>query len=160
MILRHLFEPRLAQSSFLLGCPTTGDALVIDPNRRIDRYTDAAAAEGLRIRAVAETHIHADFVSGARTLAHRTGATLYVSGEGDPDSQYAFIHEAGVRPVRHGDSFRVGRIRVDVIHTPGHTPEHLTFLVTDDRCRHTRSAPSPAISSSPEMSGDRICRRR
>src|SRR5687768_3831095 len=133
MILRHFFEPHLAQSSFLLGCPSTGDALVIDPNRRIEQYVDAATAEGLRIRAVAETHIHADFVSGARTLAHRTDATLYLSGEGDPDSQYAFIRESGVRPVRHGDSFRVGRIRVDVIHTPGHTPEHHTFFVTDEQ---------------------------
>jgi hydroxyacylglutathione hydrolase len=133
MILRHFFEPRLARSSFLVGCPATGNALVIDPNRHIDQYVDAAAADGLRIRAVTETHIHEDFVSGARTLARQTGATLYVSAEGSPDGEYAFAHEAGVRAIRHGDSFRVGEIRIDVIHTPGHTPEHLTFLVTEER---------------------------
>src|SRR5256885_2281451 len=133
MILRHFFEPRLAQSSFLVGCTATGNALVIDPNRRIDQYVDAAAKDGLRIRAVTETHIHEDFVCGARTLARQTGATLYVSAEGGPDSEYGFAHQAGVRSIRHGDWFRVGEIRIDVIHTPGHTPEHLTFLVTEER---------------------------
>jgi hydroxyacylglutathione hydrolase len=132
MIIRHFFEPLLAQSSFLVGCPATGNALVIDPNCRIDQYVNAAAADGLRILAVTETHIHADFVSGSRALARRTGATLYVSGEGSPDGEYAFAHEAGVRAIRHGDSFHVGEIRIDVIHTPGHTPEHLTLLVTEE----------------------------
>ena len=131
MIFRHFFEPRLEQSSYLMGCRATGHALVIDPNRRIDQYVEAATAEGLRIRAVAETHVHADFVSGACALARRTGATQYVSGEGDPDGEYAFRADAGVRAIRHGDSFRVGEIRIDAVHTPGHTPEHLTFLVTE-----------------------------
>jgi hydroxyacylglutathione hydrolase len=133
MICRRFFEPRLAQFSVLVGCPATGNALVIDPNRRIDQYVDAAAADGLRIRAVTETHIHADFVSGARALARRAGATLYVAAEGSPDGGYAFVDDAGVRAIRHGDSFRVGEIRIDVIHTPGHAPEHLTFLMTEPR---------------------------
>jgi hydroxyacylglutathione hydrolase len=94
---------------------------------------EAAAAEGLRIRAVMETHIHADFVSGAWALARRTGATQYVSGEGAPDGEYAFSDHARVRAIRHGDSFCVGEIRIDAVHTPGHTPEHLTYLVTEER---------------------------
>jgi hydroxyacylglutathione hydrolase len=133
MILKHFFEPRLAQSSFLAGCGDTGQAIVIDPIRRIDQYIDAAESEGLRISAVAETHIHADFASGALALARRTGATLYVSGEGGPDWQYGFADQRGVRTVRNGDEFHIGRLRFDALHTPGHTPEHLCFLVADEK---------------------------
>ena len=131
MILKHLFEDSLAQSAYLIGCAASREALVVDPTVDIGRYVEAAAAEGLRITGVAETHIHADFVSGARALAAATGATLYVSGEGGPDWQYAFAGEPGVRVIRHGDTIDLGNIRVDVVHTPGHTPEHLMFLVTD-----------------------------
>ena len=151
MIIRHFFEPLLAQSSFLVGCPATGNALVIDPNRRIDQYVDAASTDGLRILAVTDTHIHADFVSGARALARRTGATLYVSAEGTADCEYAFAHEAGVRGIRHGDSFRVGEIRIDVMHTPGHTPEHLTFLVSEER---VSSQPFGAFTGDFLLAGD------
>ncbi|MDI3339121.1 MAG: rhodanese-like domain-containing protein, partial [Sphaerobacter sp.] len=87
--------------------------------------------EGLRITAITETHIHADFVSGARELARRTGARLYLSDEGPAEWKYAYAAEAGAALVRHGDSFMVGNVRIDVVHTPGHTPEHISFLVTD-----------------------------
>jgi hydroxyacylglutathione hydrolase len=129
MILKRFYEDKIAQASFLLGC--SGEAVIIDPNRNIQRYRDAAAAEGLRICAVTETHIHADFVSGSCELARCTGAALSVSAEGGPDWQYAFASAPGVRLLHHGDSIRAGKIRLDVIHTPGHTPEHLTFLLTD-----------------------------
>jgi hydroxyacylglutathione hydrolase len=132
MILKRFYEERIAQASFLLGCSASGEAIVIDPNRAVESYMEAARAEGLRITAVTETHIHADFVSGSRELARRTGATLYVSAEGGPDWQYAFAGEPGVKPLRDGDSIRAGNIRLDVVHTPGHTPEHLTFLLTDE----------------------------
>src|SRR5215472_5836902 len=124
MILKRFYEERIAQASFLLGCPASGEAIVIDPNRDVDRYVEAARDEGLRITAVTETHIHADFVSGSRELARRTGATLYVSAEGGRDWQYAFSAEPGVKPVRHGDNIRAGKIQLHVLHTPGHTPEH------------------------------------
>lgn len=130
MILKRFYEDRIAQASFMLGC--SGEAVIIDPNRNIKRYVDAASAEGLRICAVTETHIHADFVSSGRELARCTGAVLCVSAEGGPDWQYAFAQQPGVRLLRHGDSIRAGKIRLDVIHTPGHTPEHLTFLLTDE----------------------------
>jgi hydroxyacylglutathione hydrolase len=133
MILKHFFEPRLAQSSFLVGCGATAQAIVIDPIRRIDQYIEAAHAEGLRITAVAETHIHADFASGAPALARTAGATLYVSGEGGPDWQYDFAGQTGIRTVRSGGVFDVGRLRFSVLHTPGHTPEHLSFLVADEK---------------------------
>jgi hydroxyacylglutathione hydrolase len=131
MLLRHLYNDQLAQASYLVGCAATGEALVVDPNRDIDRYLALAAREGLRIVAVTETHIHADFVSGARELAARTGARLYLSAEGPAEWQYAYAAGAGATLVRDGDRFMVGNIRVEVWHTPGHTPEHLSFLVTD-----------------------------
>jgi hydroxyacylglutathione hydrolase len=131
MILRHFLEDSLAQSAYLVGCPATGEALVVDPTIDIQQYIDAAAAEGLRITGVAETHIHADYVSGTRALAVATGATPYLSGEGGPDWQYAWANEPGVRVLRHGDTFRIGCARIQAVHTPGHTPEHLMFVLTD-----------------------------
>jgi glyoxylase-like metal-dependent hydrolase (beta-lactamase superfamily II) len=79
MIFKRFFDPRLAQTSYLIGCPATHEALVVDPNRRLERYMDTAREDELRITHVTETHIHADFVSGARELAAATGARLYLS---------------------------------------------------------------------------------
>src|SRR5262249_32306158 len=132
MILKRFYEDRLAQASFLLGCSASGEALVIDPNRDVDRYIEAARAEGLRITAVTETHVHADFVSGSRELAGRTGATLAVSAEGGPDWQYAFAGEPNVKLLRDGDILRAGKVTLTARHTPGHTPEHMTFVLTDE----------------------------
>ena len=78
-----------------------------------------------------ETHIHADYVSGSRELAHATGATLYLSAAGGTDWQYSFAAEDKATLVRDGDVLRVGNIRLEIMHTPGHTPEHISFLVTD-----------------------------
>jgi hydroxyacylglutathione hydrolase len=129
MIVRRLYEPVIAQASYVIGCADAGEALVIDPTRDSQRYLRAASAEGLRITHVTETHIHADFVSGARELAARTGAMLHLSDEGDANWKYAFGDEG--RLVRTGDRIDVGRVRVEVLATPGHTPEHISFLVTD-----------------------------
>ncbi len=132
MILKRFYEERLSQASFLLGCPAGGEAIVIDPNRDVERYISAARAEGLRITTVTETHIHADFVSGSRELARRAGAELAVSAEGGPDWEYAFAGEPGVKLLHHGDCIFAGSVRLTVRHTPGHTPEHLAFLLTDE----------------------------
>ncbi len=131
MILRRFYDDGLAQASYLVACQATGEALVVDPNREVRRYLDAAAAEGVRITHVTETHVHADFVSGARELAALAGARLLLSGEGDAGAGYAYGREEGATLLHDGDTFRVGRIRIEVLHTPGHTPEHLSFLVTD-----------------------------
>lgn len=132
MLLRQIFDPYLAQYAYLIGCQRTGEALVIDPERDIDRYRDLARENGLRITAIAETHIHADFVSGGAEFAADPGVHLYLSAEGGPDWTYQWPKE---RPhthyLRHGDTFMVGNIRVEAVHTPGHTPEHLSFLITD-----------------------------
>ena len=131
MILKRFYDEKLAQASYLIACEATGSALIVDPNRDVDRYIRAAEAEGVEITHVTETHIHADFVSGSRELAKRCGARLYLSGEGGERWGYAFARDDDAILLKEGDSFEVGKIRIDALHTPGHTPEHLTFLVTD-----------------------------
>ncbi|TLP75773.1 MBL fold metallo-hydrolase [Nesterenkonia sphaerica] len=127
MLLERIYDEDLAQASYFIGCQATGEAIVIDGRRDVQEYLDLAHRHGMRITAVAETHIHADYLSGTREIAAVTGAPLYVSGEGSPDWQYGF--EAN--RLHHGDVITLGNIRIEARHTPGHTPEHLIFLVTD-----------------------------
>ena len=136
MLFRMLYDDKLAQASYLIGCQRTGEALVIDPQRDVERYIAAAAKEGMKITAITETHIHADFLSGSRELAERTGGHLYLSDEGDEDWKYQWLHKKSGgsynhQLVKHGDQFKVGNIQLEVLHTPGHTPEHICFMVTD-----------------------------
>ena len=131
MLLKRFYDDKLAQASYLVGCAATGEALVIDPHRDVAEYLRAAEQEGMRITHVTETHIHADFVSGSRELAQRAGAKLFLSDEGDASWKYLFARDAGAVLLKGGDSFMVGNIRVQALHTPGHTPEHLSFMVTD-----------------------------
>ncbi|RMF77646.1 MAG: MBL fold metallo-hydrolase, partial [Planctomycetota bacterium] len=137
MFVERIYDTQLAQAAYLIGCQRTGDAIVIDPERDIDRYIHAAAANGLRITAVTETHIHADYLSGTRELAEATAATVYLSDEGDADWKYQWLdHKIGGGSYPHqllhdGDTFDVGNVRFQAVHTPGHTPEHISFLVTD-----------------------------
>lgn len=131
MLVRRFYDDRLAQASYLIACQRTGEAIVIDPPRDVAPIVAAAKREGVRITRVTETHIHADFVSGARELAAATGAQLHLSAEGGPDWQYAYAQEAGATLLRDNDTIVMGGVRLDVWHTPGHTPEHLSFLVTD-----------------------------
>src|SRR5687768_8442236 len=131
MLLRLIYDDKLAQASYLLGCQATGEALVIDPNRDVAQYTDLAKREGVRIKHVTETHIHADYLSGSRELAQRTGAQLYLSKEGGADWSYRFPELDRVQLIGEGSRFKVGNILVEVLHTPGHTPEHICFLITD-----------------------------
>ncbi|MFD3801274.1 rhodanese-like domain-containing protein [Kocuria palustris] len=127
MLLERFYDEDLSQASYVIGCQAAGEALVVDPRRDIQVYLDFATRQGMRITKVAETHIHADFLSGTRELAAATGATAYVSGEGGDDWQYGFEAQR----LRDGDRMELGRITVEARHTPGHTPEHLSYLVTD-----------------------------
>lgn len=131
MLLKRFYHEGLAQASYLLGCQRTGEAIVIDANRDPEPYLAAAAAEGLRITQVTETHIHADYLSGSRELAQAAGAQLLLSAMGTPDWQYAFAASDGARLLYDGDEIRVGNIRLEVMHTPGHTPEHIVFICID-----------------------------
>src|ERR1017187_3115007 len=136
MFLRRFYDEGLAQASYLIGCDGSGEAVVIDANRDVTQYLSAAAAERLRITHVTETHIHADFASGSRELAKRTGATLLLSAEGGRDWQYRFATSDGATLLHDGDVFHAGRVRFDVLHTPGQTAEHLAFPVTDLATSH------------------------
>ena len=131
MILRRFHDQQLAQMSYLIACSATRNAIVVDPIRDADMYVAAAASAGVTITHVTETHIHADFVSGSRELVARTGAQLLLSGEGPPEWQYEFAAADGARLLRDADMFDVGRLRFTARHTPGHTPEHLSFVVKD-----------------------------
>jgi hydroxyacylglutathione hydrolase len=132
MFLRQITDASLAQNAYLIGCQRSGEAIVIDPERDLDRYFDVAKENGLRITAVAETHIHADYLSGARELVERHGVVAYLSEEGGPDWQFEWAKgHTHARFLKNGDVFRVGNIEFKALLTPGHTPEHMSYLVTD-----------------------------
>jgi hydroxyacylglutathione hydrolase len=121
MYFKQFYLGCLAHASYLIG--SNGEAAVVDPQRDVDQYVREAEAEGLAIKYVVETHLHADFVSGHRELAARTGA------------QIVFGMKANARfphlPVMEGDELWVGSVRLDILETPGHTPESISILVTD-----------------------------
>jgi hydroxyacylglutathione hydrolase len=129
MLLERYYDDSLAQASYLIGCERSGEAIVIDPNPL--ESANITAGRGMEIRYVAETHIHADYFSGARKLAREARATLLLSGHGGKDWSYKYEPADNVRLIRDGDVITLGMVRLDVLHTPGHTPEHVSFLVTD-----------------------------
>jgi len=134
MLVRQVTDDHLAQNAYLIGCQQTGEAIVIDPERDVERYIEAAAKENLRLVAATETHVHADFLSGVRELAARLpGLRVFLSAEGGPDWQYTWPAADGrdVTLLHDGDTFRIGNIELRAWHTPGHTPEHVSFVVTD-----------------------------
>jgi glyoxylase-like metal-dependent hydrolase (beta-lactamase superfamily II)/rhodanese-related sulfurtransferase len=112
----------LAHASYLLG--SEGEAVIVDPQRDVEIYLDAARRQGLQIKHIFETHLHADFVSGHKELAERTGAQIYMGAA------------AGARfphvPIQDGFELRFGRAKIKVLETPGHTPESICFVVTDE----------------------------
>jgi len=127
MFFKHLYEKGLAQSSYIIGCQATGEAIVIDPQREISQYISIADDQNLNITHITETHIHADFLSGSRELAAATNGKVYLSDEGGEDWQYRYEHV----PLHNGDVISVGNLKLKVMHTPGHTPEHISFLLSD-----------------------------
>lgn len=137
MFFQHVYEKGLAQGSYVIGCQSTGEAIVIDPKRDIDTYLEIAKKNRLTITHITETHIHADFLSGARELAAATGAKMYLSDEGGEGWLYEFDHVG----LKDGDEIKVGNLIFKVMHTPGHTPESLTFILTD-----TRAADKPVMA--------------
>jgi hydroxyacylglutathione hydrolase len=131
MLFRRFYDDPLAQASYLIGCQKTGDAFVVDPNRDADQYIAAAEAERMRIVGIAETHIHADFLSGSRELSARTGARMYLSDTGPAEWRYGFRDDPRVVSLKGGERIAVGNVVLEPLPTPGHTPEHLSFFVTD-----------------------------
>ncbi len=127
MYFQHIYDKSLAQGSYFIGCQKAGVAAVIDPKRDVDTYLGIAQQQQLKITHILETHIHADFLSGSRELAALTGAAMYLSDEGGPGWQYEFDHIG----LRDGSRIRLGNLELQVLHTPGHTPESISFLLTD-----------------------------
>ncbi len=130
MIIRQFFIPGIAHSSYLLG--GTGSCLIIDPSRDSDRYMDAAREEGMKIAGILETHLHADFISGHQDLAEKTGAPIYM-----PERAKALFPHI---PVRQGSIITIDDMRIEVRETPGHTPEHVSYVLI-----HQSRSESPAL---------------
>ena len=119
MYFKQFYLGCLAHASYMIG--SDGEAAVVDPRRDVDSYIDEARAQGLEIRHIIETHLHADFVSGHQELAHRTGAKIYFGAKADAKFDYV--------PVREGDEIRMGPVTLRSLETPGHTPESISILV-------------------------------
>ncbi|MDZ7808149.1 MAG: MBL fold metallo-hydrolase [Gracilimonas sp.] len=132
MFFQQIFEEKLAQYAYLIGCQATGEAIIVDPMRDIQRYIDIAEKEGLKIVAAAETHIHADYLTGMREFAEQ-GVKVYVSDEGNADWKYEWVigSDYDHQLLKDGDQFAIGKIKFTVKYTPGHTPEHISYLVAD-----------------------------
>ena len=126
MYFKQFYLACLAHASYLIG--SDGEAVVIDPQRDVDEYLTEASAQGLQIKYVIETHLHADFVSGHQEIAARTGAQI-VFGE---KAGVSFAHRA----VRDGEEIKIGNMVLRFIETPGHTPEGICVLVTDSQNPH------------------------
>ncbi|MBO6585719.1 MAG: MBL fold metallo-hydrolase [Gracilimonas sp.] len=132
MFFQQIFEEKLAQYAYLIGCQRTGEAIIIDPMRDVDRYKELAMQNNLKLVAAAETHIHADYLSGLRELAEQ-GLTVYASDEGDKDWKYEWLMGSDYdhKLLKDGDEFSIGNIKFTTVYSPGHTPEHVSYLVTD-----------------------------
>lgn len=143
MLFERFEDKGLAQYSYAVGCDACGQIAIVDPRRDIDVYLEFASSRRLRITHVLETHIHADFASGARELAEHAGATHAVSAYDTGEMfQASFRH----KDLKDSQRLQIGRVVIEAIHTPGHTPEHIMFLVYDT----VRSAAVPQLM----LSGD------
>lgn len=131
MLLRYFYDEKLAHASYVVGCQTKGEMVIVDPMRNIEPYLALAEKEKMQIVGALETHIHADFVAGSRELADRVGTKMYISDEGGADWKYQNLEGIPHQLLKDGDEFSIGNLIFKVMHTPGHTPESISFLLTD-----------------------------
>lgn len=141
MFFKQFYLGCLAHASYLIG--SDGEAAVVDPRRDVDTYIDEAKERGFRIRHVIETHLHADFVSGHRELARRTGAKIYFGAKAGAQFDYV--------PVNDGDEIRMGDVVLRFLETPGHTPESVSILVVD---RSVSDVPKAVLTGDTLFIGD------
>ncbi len=141
MYFKQFYLGCLAHASYVIG--SNGEAAVVDPRRDVDSYIDEARAQGLVIKHVIETHLHADFVSGHRELAHRTGAKIYFGAKAGAKFEHV--------PVREGDEIRMGDVVLRFLETPGHTPESVSILVID---RSVSDIPKAVLTGDTLFIGD------
>lgn len=131
MFIKQFINEGLGNSSYLLGSTKTGEAVIIDPQRDVDIYIEEAKVAGLKIKFSLETHLHADFVSGSRELANAAGSTIAASALAN--LQYTHL------PLREGDHIEIGEIIIEVMETPGHSPEHISFLAREQGKKEPQS---------------------
>lgn len=143
MFLKQFVLDGLGHASYVLGSEETGEALVLDPQRQVDHYLAAARAEGARIRYGIDSHGHNDYLSGLAELATRQRLTVLGSAHAD----LGYDH----RPVADGEVIEMGEVGIEVLHTPGHTPEHVSLLVYD---RSTGDEPAMLLSGGALLVGD------
>jgi hydroxyacylglutathione hydrolase len=141
MYFKQFYLGCLAHASYMIG--SEGEAAVVDPRRDVDSYIEEARAQGLEIRHIIETHLHADFVSGHRELAHRTGAKIYFGAKAGAKFEHV--------PVREGDEIRMGHVLLRFLETPGHTPESVSILVID---RAVSDVPKAVLTGDTLFIGD------
>src|SRR5580704_6538937 len=122
MFFEQFYLGCLAHASYMLA--SEGEAVIVDPQRDVDIYLKAAEEHGAKIRHIFETHLHADFVSGHNELAARTGATIYIGGCAGAAFPHVGVHD--------GFDLRVGKARISVLETPGHTLESVCLVITDE----------------------------
>ena len=123
MFFQQIKVEGLACFSYIIGCPQDGRAFVVDPKRDVDDYVSIADKNGLAITGIIDTHVHADHISGAHELRVRTGADIYIHEKAGVDYEH--------KPLHDGDCFELGSVGIDVIYTPGHTPNSITLAITD-----------------------------
>src|SRR5437870_13139421 len=141
MLMRDFVDEGLGNTSYLLASEATGEAAVIDAERDVDRYVQAAEGLGLRIRYALDTHLHNDFISGVRELAKLAGVQIGASA--DAKLGFAYL------PLRDGESLGLGELSIGVLATPGHTPEHISFTVTQPK----HNAPEDVFTGGALMAG-------
>ncbi|MHC1713734.1 MAG: rhodanese-like domain-containing protein [Solidesulfovibrio sp.] len=132
MYFKQIQTPGLGCFSYVIGCPAAGEAVVVDPKRDIDCYLEIARDEGMRITRVIETHLHADHISGGQELRAATGAPIHIH----PNANVAYPHQ----PLVEGQIIAAGAARLEVLYTPGHTPNSVSLLVSD-----LVRSPTPAL---------------
>jgi len=123
MFFKQIKVEGLGCLSYIIGCPKDGRAFVVDPKRDIDDYLKIADENGLKITGVIDTHVHADHISGSHELKAQTGATIFVHENADVEYEHS--------PLKDGDQIEIGNVKIDVVYTPGHTPNAVTLAVTD-----------------------------
>ena len=144
MFFRQFYLESLGHASYVIGSEETGEALVFDPQRKVDDYFRVARQNGLRVRYGMDSHGHNDYLSGLSELCARADVQLLGSAEGD----LAYPH----RPLRHGETLEMGEIGIEVLHTPGHTPEHVSLLIYDGEA--STDVPALLLSGGALLVGD------
>jgi hydroxyacylglutathione hydrolase len=144
MFFKQFYLQGLGHASYLVGSEQTGESLLFDPRRDVDGYFEAARMQGLRVRFAADSHGHNDYLSGLTEVAARGDVELLGSAEGE----LGYAH----RPLHHGEQFEFGEVGIEVLHTPGHTPEHISLLVYDQDA--SAEVPAMLLSGGALLVGD------